>query len=245
MRSRKSCGDDVTHQFEDPRKSVMRESCLIAIDAAGYELIDEPVPIAPPAGMGLNGNIIGDVQSRDGSGRVAAYYLRPVGDKPLPKWLVNFSRAAQELGSVDVFAVVTETSAIIEQTSRAGGAGLLRITEDNTFDLIVDPAEFGAGAQATALKDRLTTCRRDLDSKLALNLEHIQNNFDRVQQGTIGMSGEKRDEYIQSVEDSDAALRSWAENLSSRLDTIEATQDEDELRSVERWISEGPFPEDD
>jgi hypothetical protein len=143
------------------------------------------------------------------------------------------------MDNVQVYVVVEEDSAILEQTCRAAGAGLLRIQEDNTFDLLVDPTEYDAAHRDAEFSAKVSELRRRLESKLNLQLTAVQENFARVNEMTSGMLPEKRDGYIRSVEETDSLWRGWGDEVSQRLDEVDASRDGNELKVIERMIVEG------
>jgi hypothetical protein len=225
--------------FEDPRKTEMRERFQIALDGAGHKILDEPVPVSLPSGSELRGAIVGDVQSLDGDQVRYAFFLRPESGKPLPQWLANIARAALQTHEVCVYIVVTEVSAIMERTCRACGAGLLQLTVENTVERIIEFGDIDPVRRRAEFAQKAKELRRRLETKLNLNIKSFESNFARVSELTQGMPAEKRDQYIRDVEEADRRWRDWGENISARLDEVQASQDEDELRAIERRISEG------
>ena len=150
--------------LEDPRKTDMRERCVMAIDAAGYELVSEPASLRLEDE--LEWAVKGDLQSLDGEEVRHAYYLRPDSAKPAPQWLVTIAAAVRDRTDLEVFIVVNQVSSTLEKSCRASGVGLLRLTDDNTFELIVDPASFDPAAVQAELKERIRDARRRMETKL-------------------------------------------------------------------------------
>ena len=113
--------------FEDPRKTDLRERVTIAVEASGFQLLDEPALIAAPESAGLKGGILGDVQGLDADGVRHAFYVRLAWDKPVPEWIANLASLSHSLGDVQVHVVVEQISTNLERSCRACGAGLLQL----------------------------------------------------------------------------------------------------------------------
>ena len=88
----------------------MCDRCEIAIDQAGHELVDEPVPVDIPGDIGILGGIKGDLQSIDDDGYRYCYYVRTSKDAALPGWLANLAPAAHQISNTKVYLVAPETS---------------------------------------------------------------------------------------------------------------------------------------
>ena len=222
--------------FEDPRKTDMRGRCEVAIDAAGYELVAAPVARQVP---GLNGAIRGDLQSLDGEDVRCAYYLRPEGDKPVPQWIVTLAEAARDLGDLRLFVVVTRVSEVLEKSCRAAGVGLLHLTQEDTFDLVVDPDEIDPAALQEQLRARVEDARRRLELKLNLNKSALEENYSRVNDLTTGMPQKTRDDYIEKVEEAINRWEGWSQRISEMLDEARSTSNEQLLEAAENLIEEG------
>lgn len=231
--------------FEDPRKADMRARTIVALDAAGYEVVEHPIPIPFSEKLDLQGAILGDLQSLNGEQSRYAYYLRPEASRALPRWLSNITRAAQGSEEVRVYVVVTEKTTIIEASCRAVGAGLLRLTDENTLETIIDPTEVSYAALQKEFREKVTNLRRRLEQKVAMNRDAIKNNYSEVSRITASMDFEVRERYIASLEDADRAWERWGEETSARLDELEASQDDDEAKAVERLIVRGAVLEDE
>jgi hypothetical protein len=192
----------------------------------------------------LKGAIVGDIQSLDGEQVRYAYYLRPDPSKALPQWLINFARAAAEDPTIRIYVVVHEVTTAIEKTCGACGAGLLRLTVDNTVEQILEFGAVDPARRQAEFEAKVKDARRRLETKLSLNLKTVDVNYGRVTELTRGMPAKTRDEYIEGVEEAERRWRDWADELSSRLDGVQASQDENELLSIESLIKEGAMSED-
>ena len=91
---------------------------------------------------------------------------------------------------------------------------------------------------------RVKDARRRLDTKLDLNLKYLENNFSKVSELTQGMPADLRDKYIEDVENAERRWRDWADDISVRIDAVLASQDENEMATVERLIKEGAISEE-
>jgi len=215
----------------------MRTRAIVAIDAAGYELVTTPVAFPLPAG--LRGSIKGDLQSLNGEQVRQAYYLRPEGGKPIPQWLVNMARAARGIEDLTLFVVVIEVSSLLEKSCRASGVGLLRLTEDDTFDLVVDPAETDPVAIASALEAEISTLRRRMESKLDFNKSKLEQNYSKVDELTVGMPEKTRDQYIVTVEQAANRWDEWGMRISELLDEARSTGNAALVQAAQQLIEEG------
>jgi hypothetical protein len=215
----------------------MRERSVIAIDAAGYEHVASPV--AYKLSADLTGAIKGDLQSLDGEQVRQAYYLRPDGTKPIPQWLGNIARAARELDDLRVFVVVTEVSSVLEKSCRASGMGLLRLTEEDTFELVMDPGEIDAEVVAAAVMEKIRVLRRRMETKLNLKKKALESNYARVDELTTGMDPKVRDQYIEKVEQAAGRWDSWGARISEMLDEAASTGSEGLIEAAQHLIEEG------
>lgn len=226
--------------FEDPRKTSMRERLLVALDAAGYTLVDEPESIDLPAGSDLQGAIIGDVQCVDGTGCKYACYLRPEASKPLPQWLANLAMATAELDGVQLYVVVEEVTEMIEKTTRASGAGLLRLTDADTLEEIVIPAELNEQKLRAELQERAKDLRRRMETKLQLKMKVLEDSYAGVSELTANMTDAKRDSYISAIEKSITQCQGWGDEISTDLDEAAATGTAADLDAIEATIEAEP-----
>jgi hypothetical protein len=227
----------VTSPFEEPRKADMRARAVVAIDAAGYELVSTPKAFPIPAG--LRGAIKGDLQSLNGEQVRQAYYLRPEGGKPIPQWLVNLAAAARNIEDLRLFVVVTEVSSVLEKSCRASGVGLLRLTDDDTFELVVDPSESDPVAIASALEVEIKTLRRRMETKLNLNKGTLEQNYSKVNELTAGMPPNTRDQYIETVEQAASRWDEWGIRISELLDEAASTGNLALVQAAQKLIEEG------
>lgn len=230
----------MSRPYEDPAKSDLAGKLRTALDAAGYEVVD-PVPVELPDGTGIEGQIIGDVQSIDSDGRRNVYYVRTDGRRPIPQWIARLAMAARTRGDVVVHVVVEETTTILEQSCRACGAGLLRIRVEAEYELelAVDPEEYDPAAVTTGRLARISALRRRLITKLDLNQEAAKRDFINVRSGTYGMPEIKRDEYLDTAEAVTERWREWGDRCSTRLDELVVNGTEAELDAIEREIEAG------
>lgn len=235
--------------FEEPAKVEMRAGCEVAIDQAGFQLISPPDPIAVPdelsTRLALQGRPKGDLQSADGDGTRTCYYLRPRAEDALPEWLAKLATAAHSLSGVKVYIVVLEASPTFEKACKMAGAGLLVLTEDREFNVILDFDSTLPEALDAELKEAITIARRDLETKRDLNLKELQGRFEKVGELTQGMAPEVADPYITGVERLYKIWVEWSDEQSAQLDAVLADRDFAALGRIKEAIERGPTLDDD
>jgi hypothetical protein len=231
--------------FEEPAKLEMRAGCEVAIDQAGFELVDSPVAVDLPAELGLQGRLKGDLQSVDGEGNRTCYYLRPRAEDALPEWLANFASAAHSMPGVKLYIVVLTASPTFERSCKTAGAGLLVLTEDREFDMLLDFDETLPETLDAELKAGISAARRDLEAKAHLRLKELQGRFEKVGELTQGMAPDVSDPYVAGIERQYKLWTEWSEGLSAQLDGVLATRDLDALRAIKEDIGRGPTLDDD
>jgi hypothetical protein len=220
--------------FEDPRKTDMRGRCEIAIDAAGHELATSLSTYPLPEG--LTGVIKGDLQSVDGEDVRHIYYLRPIANKAVPQWLVTTAAAARGRDDVRVLLVVEDIGAVLESSCENRGVGLLRLTEDNAFEMVVDPDDFEPEAIEEEMTTRIREARRRMEQKLDLKKSGLEKDYGRVDEITSGMPGKTREVYIESVEQALTRWDEWGVEISQKLDEAGSTLDLAIVEEAERMI---------
>ncbi len=225
--------------FEDPRKKELRDLVSVAIDAAGYDLIDPPEKIDYPPGAELQGRLQGDLQSMDAEGRRLVYYLRPGFERPLPQWLVNIVRVSRNMDGIAVYIVAGGMSDTLKKSCRLVGAGLLTVDAEGQFEKHLDIGELDEAAAKEECRKRVKDLRRQMENKRNLNLDSVDQRFAKVDELTAGMPSEMRDEYITGIEHVGIRWREWSDRLSVRLDELAGSCDDDDFRVVERLIQEG------
>lgn len=182
------------------------------------------------------GVIKGDLQSLDGEDVRHIYYLRPIGNKAVPQWLVATAAAARERDDIKVLLVVEEVGAVLESSCENRGVGLLRLTEDNAFEMIVDPDDFEPEAIEEAMADRIRDARRRMEQKLDFKKSSIEKDYGRVDEITSGMPGKTRDVYIESVEQALTKWEEWGVEISQKLDEAGSTLDMALVKEAERMV---------
>lgn len=230
----------MSREFEDPRKTDLRLRAEAAIEAAGHDLIPNPVPIDYPEGTNLQGRIKGDIQSVDGAGHTHVFYARPDAQRALPQWLHSTALAAHSLDSVSVHIVTDAAAPELESGARSCGAGWLVVTEDVTLEVRLEPGPPDVGAQRDVVVARIRELRRRLESKTHLNLNANQRRFTEVTDITSGMPFERRESYLKGLEETDRLWREWSDHLSNELDAANVSLDENALDLIERAINAGP-----
>jgi hypothetical protein len=235
--------------FEEPAKIEMRAGCEVAIDQAGFQLIDPPDAVEVPDDVAnrfaLQGRPKGDLQSADAEGTRICYYLRPRAEDALPEWLAKLATAAHSVSGVKLYVVVPSASPTFEKSCKVAGAGLLVLTEDREFSVILDFDTTLPEALDAQLKDSITTVRRDLEAKRDLKLKELQGRFERVGELTQGMAPEVADPYVTGVERLYKIWVEWSDDLSTQLDAALAERDLSALARITDEIERGPTLDDD
>jgi hypothetical protein len=222
--------------FEDPRKTDMRGRCEVAIDLAGHELA--PALNTFPLPNGLTGVIKGDLQSIDGQDIRHIYYLRPIGNKPVPQWLVTMATAARQRDDIELFLVVEEVGAALEKSCESRGVGLLRLTEEDAFEIVVNPGDFEPEVVEQAVAVRIKEARRRMEQKLDLKKGSLESDYSRVDEITSGMPRKTRDEYIESVEQATTRWEDWGISISQTLDEAASESNMALVEEAEKMIEQ-------
>jgi hypothetical protein len=226
--------------YEDPRKTELHEKCWIALDAAGYDVEPEPLPIEIPANTGLQGRIVPDLTSADGTGRITVYCLRLSSIKPLPQWLGNWSRATKAMQGVDLYVVIEDApSQELMRSCQASGAGLLILRLEG-IDRALEAGVIPEDIARAECRKRVADLRRRFENKLHLQLEAIDANFNQARSITAPFPDDLEAEYIGGIEGSGIEWRQWGDELSQRLDALAASCDEAEFGEIEALLAKGP-----
>lgn len=232
--------ETVVTPFESPSKTDLKRRCRIAVESAGYAVRDELKVIPYPPDLGLHGGIKGDIQS-DGPTKdiVHAYFIRPESIKTAPEWLQNIGRASRRLRTVLTFLVISEapSKATIE-SCRMSGVGLLRLTDDDSFDQVVAALERAEVEASAGLVKRHRAARRQLDAKYELRHGALAERFANIAQLTRGMTDEQQRRYVEELEKEQDELNAWSEQLSVMLDEVLVSKSADDLSAVEDLIAE-------
>jgi hypothetical protein len=232
---------DPAREFEDPSKSAMRDRCRIAVEASAYELIEELKTFPAPKKSGLFGGIRGDLQSRtQDHKRVYAYYIRPGRLKAAPKWLANIGEMSRHMTSVAVFLVVEESNQVLLESCRACGIGMLRLTNLDGFELLVEPLERKAAEASTKFQELLDSTRRALELKLDRQLNILTAQFGDLPELTRGMTEGQQNRYAQDLEREERLWREWSDQISAMLDEAVVTRKTADLEAIADLIDEGP-----
>lgn len=226
--------------FEEPAKTDLRDRCEIAVDQAGYELVETPKSIPYPEDIELNGSIRGDVQSLDASGVRTCYYVRPQRSTSLPKWLANIARASHSVTAVRFYLVVNDSTIELERACRESGAGLLSINLDNAFEVVVDYDAVQPRSRDAAFEDREAEVRRRLETRVNLKRTELELRFSKLAELTNGMPAHVADKYTQEVERMHSLWTDWGDDIGRKLDAAFATKDPDELEAISLEVEHGP-----
>jgi hypothetical protein len=226
--------------YEEPAKKDLRELCSVAIDAAGFDLIDPPEPIDLPAGSDIRGKLQGDLQSVDSNGIRTVYYVRPRSGSTLPTWLGKLAMASHDIDNVEFYTVVKDFSPSFQSSCEDFGSGLLRVGEDGELERLLDYAETEPASIGAAIATRVRKLRRQMESRLELERPILEENYRSVVMITASMPTEKVDEYRAVVEAKYTALDNWGDTISTRLDSALTGATELDLQALEQDIMDGP-----
>jgi hypothetical protein len=226
--------------YEDPEKTKMRSAIAIAIDQAGFTYADEPLRVPLGQESGLFGSLLGDEQSVDNDGVRTFYYLRPGRDSAVPKWIANLARASHAAGAGRVYIVVTEYETALIESCKEVGAGLLKITDDSVFELIVDYEETAPRSLEEARENRITVMRRDMERRFELERTDIDARHSQSASIIAGMDGDAADRYMNQFDAEHRNLDDWGDDMSRRLDALGARSTQAEITEVEVLIQAGP-----
>jgi hypothetical protein len=229
--------------FEEPSKSEMRAACEIAIDNAGFSLVANPIKVPLPAEMNLNGSLIGDLQSLDGEDNRTFYVLRATSIDALPKWVANHARASHMLKVGSFYVVVREYSPAFKQSCIAAGAGILRLNDENQFEVVADYDTVVPASVEETLARRVSTMRRSMERKLELKRGEIESKYQRVRLLVAEMDSVAADDYVGRVENEYKVLEDWATDVSGRLDAVGGNTSEATITALAETIQAGAILE--
>jgi len=226
--------------YEEPTKAEMRGSCEIAIEQAGYEVAGTLERVVLPSELGLKGAIIGDLQGIDGNGRRVYYYIRPSVGDALPKWLANLARASHSVSSGDFYVVVRHYTAAFRQACVSAGSGLLQLTDDSTFDVIVDYEDVSPSGVETELAGQLSALRREMERKIELRRKDIEGRYQSVTRLVAEITN--GDAYVERVEMEYRELEEWGLDLSRRMDEASEDPSPGAIAAIREMVTRGPVP---
>jgi hypothetical protein len=194
-----------------------------------------------PEASRLKGGIIGDVQAMDSDGTRHAFYVMTVGDKAVPQWIANLAVAAHSMHGIRVHIVVEQSSAILERSCRAAGAGLLELVTEGDYQLrtIVDGKEYSPEARSADVATKVKALRRRIETKMDANVKALTDKYGKVGEYTRGMPQPRQEEYAEAIEGEIRRWREWGERLTALLDEATATLDENILLTVTKEIEQG------
>lgn len=229
--------------FEDPRKTEMRAAAEVALDQAGYQIVSSLAKVALPSP--LKGVLQGDLQSLDGQDKRTFYFLRAAAENAVPQWLANIARASHELRAGEMYVVVREHSAAFRQSCIDAGAGLLVLTEDSTFEVVIAwdevlPRDLDAELQIEAAK-----LRRSMEQKLKLLTEEVASRHHRITLLVSDMDSTAAGSYLKRIEAEYKLTDDWGLNISGMLDSISVDNASTLLPAISSLIDQGPTIPDD
>jgi hypothetical protein len=226
--------------YEDPAKTRMRVAAEVAIDQAGFTLVEEPIRIPLPSDSKIQGSLLGDLQSLDADDVRTFYYLRPVIDTAVPKWIGNLARASHASEAGHVYVVVNDYVDSLVDSCREAGAGLLRLTEDGVFEIVLDYTETSPRTLGEALEAKITELRRGLELKVEMIRVDIEARHGQSAAIIAGMEGDVADRYKNQFDAEYRNLDDWGSEMSKRLDALASRSTTGEVAEVESLLSAGP-----
>jgi hypothetical protein len=226
--------------YEDPAKTRMRIAAEVAIDQAGFVLVEEPIRIPLPSDSKILGSLLGDLQSLDADEIRTFYYLRTGNDTAVPKWIGNLARASHASEAGRVYVVVNEYVDSLVDSCREAGAGLLRLTEDGIFEIVVDYTETSPRTLEEALEAKITELRRALERKVEMIRIDIEARHGQSAGIIAGMEGDVADRYMNQFDAEYRNLDDWGLEMSKRLDALGARSTTADVAEVESLLNAGP-----
>lgn len=223
----------------------MVNRCKIAIDLAGYELVETPVKVQLPETSELEGVLKGDLQSLDGEGVRYCYYVRANELSTLPTWLANLAEVCHEIPDTKCYVVVPETNPNFERSCKVAGSGLLLLSEDNEFQHVLNFDTTLPEAMDELYTEEIKSLRAMLMSKLDLHLGELQTRFERIGDLTAGMSEKRAASYKEGVERLHRQWSEWGEQIGRDLDHLRGERNVERLSEMRAVIEEGPLLDED
>lgn len=225
--------------FEDDARRALRERCMQAVERAEYSVVMPLIDLELPPELKMNGTLRGDIQVKTSTGVLHIYFLRSDSEKPVPGWLLNYARALAQTDKTEIYVVVPITSRSMEQTCKSVGYGLLALTEDNNFDLIIPASIEKIKSSARRLQDDVRSLRRELDAQVNIQRTLIENNVIDTATATAQMTTDKKVEYLEFAGNDFEALETWRTELSSDIDKLQNNSDKREIEIVKKRIRIG------
>lgn len=229
--------------FEDPAKTAMIARCRIAIDAAAYTLVEDLEKLSIPDHLELEGVIQGDLQSLNGQGARYCYVVRPGKMTTLPTWIAQWARACHDIPDAHLYVVVQDWSPDFEDACRVAGAGVVALTDSNSFDLVV---EFEGNLPAQLDKEfeaRVRALRSEMMTKADLRIDEIKERYRKVGSLTSDMSEPLASTYTEEIENAHRLWSDWRHDLGIALDAALTSKDDDALDQIAARIDAGAVPD--
>ena len=211
--------------FEEPAKIELKARCEIAIDQAGFDLVEKVTRVELPADAEVQGALKGDLQSLDGEGQRYCYYVRPNPPEVLPEWLAKLATAAHHVANVKFYLVVPAVNDSLRASCESAGAGLLMLNEDEEFEHVLDFDELMPTVPDEVVAEQVRGLRRRLEAKLDLDQNAIQSKIESVSRETRGMDEKTAAGYREKLERDYRELGEWAANISEVLDQAYSARD--------------------
>jgi len=138
-----------------------------------------------------------------------------------------------------------EPSPQLEVACNSAGVGLLRLTDDNSFEMVLNYDDLDPGVVVAAFESAITEVRRSMERAYELNRRNLELKFGRMGDLTSGMAPDMADKYSENIDRQYRLWDEWSEAISTNLDAIHVSKSEPELDLVRKLVSSGPTLDDD
>lgn len=221
----------------------MRSATEVALDQAGYTLASTLTKVPLPAP--LQGVLRGDLQSLDGEDRRTFYYLRSTTENALPQWLANIARASHDLRAGDMYIVVRDYSGPFKQSCIDAGAGLLLLTEESTFEIVLAWTDMSPRNLSAEVQEEVAKLRRSMEQKLKLLTDEVASRHQQITRLVADMESTAAGSYLKRIEAEYKATDDWGFEISTMLDGVSVENASTLLPSISALVDEGPSLPDD
>lgn len=226
--------------YEEPEKTRMRNLAVIALDQAGFTLVSDPVRIALPTGAKIIGSLVGDMQSINSRNVRTFYYLRPGSPGVVPKWIANLARSSHAIESGEVYIVVTDYASGMVESCKDNGCGLLRVSDEGTFEMVVDYTLTRPSSLEEVIEERLTEIRREMEHKVDSTRKLVDAKYSQYVPLIPTIHNDKADDYTERFDSQYRSIDKWGDDMSRRLDELGPRSSIKELDDLEALIATGP-----
>jgi hypothetical protein len=225
--------------YEEPAKTEMRLASEVAIDRAGYALVTDLVTVSFDD-QDIHGGLRADLQSLDSDGRRSFYFVRPGADGTLPKWLATLARAARRDGAGAFHVVVREVRESFRASCAAAGAGLLRLTDDESFEVVLDFDDLVPTGIEPDRAEQVRLLRREMETKVDFRQKEIEQRVNMARPHMADMDDEVGERYEERFEREYGDVDEWGDEISRELDAVAEAPTDARIAAVRERIAAGP-----